>query len=185
MPAEPRIGLVAGPGLPRAEDEVTRAAAQWSSAELLVREKATAAQVTALAESVDLLHVAGHGHHATENPLFSSIDLADGSWFGYDVDTLARTPEVVVLSACELGRASVRSAEETVGMTAAWLHAGARTALSSPALVADDVAGEALARWHQLVAGGASPAEALAALGAEWGAYGAAPLPFVCFGAGW
>ena len=132
-----------------------------------------------------MLHGAGHGDHAAENRLFSTIDLADGPWFGYDVDTLARTPEVVVLSACELGRASVRSAEEAVGMTAAWLHAGARTALSSPALVADDVAGEALARWHQLVAGGAAPAEALAAVGSEWQARDGAPLPFVCFGAGW
>ncbi|HET8561075.1 MAG TPA: CHAT domain-containing protein [Marmoricola sp.] len=185
MPEEPRVGLVAGPGLLRAEEEVARAATRWSSAELLVQDKATASQVSALAEAVDVLHVAGHGHHAAENPLFSSIDLADGPWFGYDVDTLARTPEVVVLSACELGRASVRSAEEAVGMTAAWLHAGARTALSSPALVADDVAGEALARWHQLVAGGAAPAEALAAVGSEWQARDGAPLPFVCFGAGW
>jgi tetratricopeptide (TPR) repeat protein len=180
-----QVGLVAGPGLPRAEEEVARAAGQWPGAELLVGDKATAAQVTELAERVDVLHVAGHGHHAEENPLFSSIDLADGPWLGYDVDTLARTPDVVVLSACELGRASVRSAEETVGMTAAWLHAGARTALSSPALVADDVATDALAQWHRLVAAGAAPADALAEVGAGRDGRHGAPLPFVCFGAGW
>ncbi|HEY6935339.1 MAG TPA: CHAT domain-containing protein [Marmoricola sp.] len=185
LPRDARVGLVAGPGVPRAEPEVARAAAQWSAAEVLLGEKATAAQVSSLAEGVDLLHVAGHGHHSLENPLFSSIDLADGPWFGYDVDTLVRTPGVVVLSACELGRASVRSAEETVGMTAAWLHAGARTALSSPALVADAVAGEALAEWHRLVAAGLAPADALARLGAAWSRADGAPLPFVCFGAGW
>ncbi|HEU4567789.1 MAG TPA: CHAT domain-containing protein [Marmoricola sp.] len=184
-----QVGLVAGPGAPRAEEEVRRAAREWPTAVLLVGEKATAGQVGDLAEGVDVLHVAGHGHHAHENPLFSSIDLADGRWYGYDVDTLARTPDVVVLSACELGRASVRSAEETLGMTAAWLHAGARTALSSPALVADEVACEALARWHRLVAAGAAPADALAEVGAGAGAGPdgphRAPLPFVCFGAGW
>lgn len=184
LPEEPQVGLVAGPGVPRGEEEVTRAATRWSSAEVLLQDKATAAQAAALAGSVDVLHLAGHGHHADENPLFSSIDLADGPWFGYDVDTLANTPAVVVLSACELGRASVRSAEETVGMTAAWLHAGARTALSSPALVADDVACAALADWHRLVAAGTPPAEALARVGADRSADGP-PLPFVCFGAGW
>ena len=184
LPEHPGVGLVAGPGLPRAEEEVIRAAAQWQSAEALVQEKATAAQVTALAEGVDVLHVAGHGHHAHENPLFSSVDLADGAWFGYDVDTLTRTPDVVVLSACELGRASVRSAEETVGMTAAWLHAGARTAVSAAALVADDVASESLADWHRLLAAGVTPADALAQVGAGLDARDA-PLPFVCFGAGW
>lgn len=183
--ADARVGLVAGPGLPRAEDEVIRSATQWPGAELLVGDKATAAQVSALAESVDVLHVAGHGQHADENPLFSSIDLADGPWFGYDVDTLTRSPDVVVLSACELGRVSVRSAEETVGMTAAWLHAGAKTALSSPALVADDVASDALAHWHRLVAAGAAPADALAEVGAALSGGHRAPLPFVCFGAGW
>ncbi|HET8605093.1 MAG TPA: CHAT domain-containing protein [Marmoricola sp.] len=185
LPREAQVGLVAGPGVPRAGDEVVRAAAAWQTAEVLVQEKATAGHASELAERVDVLHVAGHGHHAHENPLFSSIDLADGPWFGYDVDTLARTPDVVVLSACELGRASVRSAEETVGMTAAWLHAGARTALSSPGLVADEVAGEALADWHGLVAAGATPADALAEVGTTHAGRAAAPLPFVCFGAGW
>lgn len=185
LPPDAQVGLVAGPGVPRGGDEATRAAAQWPSAELLVHEKATAARVSELAGRVDVLHVAGHGHHSAENPLFSSIDLADGPWFGYDVDTLARTPEVVVLSACELGRVSVRSAEETVGMTAAWLHAGSRTALSSPTLVADDAASQALAQWHRLVAGGSAPADALAQVVSESSRLTGSPLPFVCFGAGW
>ena len=111
---------------------------------------------------VDVLHLAGHGRHTRENPLFSAVELYDGPWFGYDIDQLARVPSTVVLSACELGRVSVRSGEEAIGMSAAWLHAGARTVLSSPVLIADDVACEAMARWHALVARGAAPADALA-----------------------
>ena len=45
-------------------------------------------------------------------------------------------------------------------MTAAWLHAGVQHVLSSPALVADEVACEALARWHGLVAGRRRPGRA-------------------------
>jgi CHAT domain-containing protein len=90
----------------------------------------------------------------------------------------------VVLSSCELGRASVRSGDEVVGMTAAWLHAGARCVTSSPTLVADDVACEVLAGWHRRVAGGAAPADALADAAAALPA-SAAPSPFLSFGAGW
>jgi tetratricopeptide (TPR) repeat protein len=175
------IGLVAGPRVARAAEEIERVAAQWRSADVLRGEDANAAKVGEVAARVDVLHLAGHGSHAGDHPLFSAVELADGPWFGHDIDLLPRTPSVVVLSACELGQVSVLRGEESVGMTAAWLHAGARTVLSSPALVADDVACEALAHWHRLVAAGAAPADALAeVIGASDGV-----VPFLCFGAGW
>ena len=178
-----RVGLVAGPHVPRGEEEVTRAAREWPGARVLRGEEATAGRVSALAAEVDVLHLAGHGRHPGDNPLFSAVELADGPWFGYDIDQLAATPSVVVLSACELGRVAVRSGEEAVGMSAAWLHAGARTVVSSPALVADDVACEVLAAWHRRVSRGEAPADALAAASRQ-SARGS-PSPFLCFGAGW
>jgi CHAT domain-containing protein len=90
----------------------------------------------------------------------------------------------VVLSSCELGRASVRSGDEVVGMTAAWLHAGARCVTSSPTLVADGVACEVLAGWHARVAKGDAPADALADAVRDLDE-DAAPSPFLSFGAGW
>jgi hypothetical protein len=176
-----RVGLVAGPGVARGQEEVTRAAAAWPDARVLVGPDATTGQVAELAENVDVLHLAGHGRHTRENPLFSAVELVDGPWFGYDIDDLRRTPSTVVLSACELGRVSVRSGEEAIGMSAAWLHAGARTVLSSPVLIADDVACETLARWHGLVARGSAPADALAAVCAAADDV----VPLLSFGAGW
>ena len=181
QPTPRRIGLVAGPRVERAGEEVERAAAEWSSADVLHGADANAAKVAEVAARVDVLHLAGHGTHAGDHPLFSAVELADGPWFGHDIDLLPHTPALVVLSACELGQVSVLRGEESVGMTAAWLHAGARTVLSSPALVADEVACEALAHWHRLVASGAAPADALAeVVGAADGV-----VPFQCFGAGW
>jgi tetratricopeptide (TPR) repeat protein len=180
-----RVGLVAGPHVPRGEEEVTRAGAQWRGAEVLCGAEATAARVSDLASRVDVLHLAGHGRHPGDNPLFSAVELADGPWFGYDIDQLATTPATVVLSACELGRVAVRSGEEAVGMSAAWLHAGARTVVSSPALVADDVACEVLAGWHHRVSRGEAAADALAAASDAVGGAEAAPSPFLCFGVGW
>jgi tetratricopeptide (TPR) repeat protein len=176
-----RIGLVAGPRVARAAEEVERAAAEWQAADVLHGDDANAAKVGEVAARVDVLHLAGHGVHAGDHPLFSAVELADGPWFGHDIDLLRRTPSIVVLSACELGQVSVLRGEETVGMTAAWLHAGARSVLSSPALVADEVACDALAHWHRLVAAGAQPADALAAVIAESDGV----VPFLCFGAGW
>ncbi|MGY2873966.1 tetratricopeptide (TPR) repeat protein [Marmoricola sp. URHA0025 HA25] len=181
-PGKPkRIGLVAGPRVDRAAEEVDLAAAEWKSADVLHGDDANAAKVAEVAGRVDVLHLAGHGVHAGDHPLFSAVELADGPWFGHDIDLLPQTPSVVVLSACELGQVSVLRGEETVGMTAAWLHAGARTVLSSPALVADAVACDALAHWHRLVAAGAAPADALA----EVVASADGVVPFQCFGAGW
>ncbi|HET9996295.1 MAG TPA: CHAT domain-containing protein [Nocardioides sp.] len=180
----PRVGLVAGPHVERAEEEVTRASAAWPRATVLTGGRAVATQVANLASKVDVLHLAGHGRHPGDNPLFSAVELADGPWFGYDIDQLPHTPATVVLSSCELGRASVRSGDEVVGMTAAWLHAGARCVTSSPTLVADDVACEVLAGWHARVAKGDPPADALADAVRDLDD-GAAPSPFLSFGAGW
>ncbi len=174
-------GLVAGPRVARGPEEVTRAAAAWPAAEVLRHGEATTSAVAALAERVDLLHLAGHGRHTGENPLFSAIELADGPWFGYDLDRLRRPPATVVLSACELGRVAVRSGEEAIGSTAAWLHAGARTVLSSPVLVADDVACEAMADWHARVARGTAAADALA----EVVSRADDVVPVLAFGGGW
>lgn len=44
---------------------------------------------------------------------------------GHDIAAVDPVPAHVVLSACEFGRATVRAGEETLGMTAAWQHAGA------------------------------------------------------------
>jgi hypothetical protein len=176
-----RVGLVAGPGVARGPEEVSRGAAAWKEARVLCDDDATAARVAELAAEVDVLHLAGHGRHTGENPLFSAVELADGPWFGYDIDQLPRAPSTVVLSACELGRVTVRSGEEAIGMSAAWLHAGARTVLSSPVLIADDVACEAMGRWHTLVARGTAPADALAEVcaGAD------DVVPMLSFGVGW
>ena len=174
-------GFVAGPRVVRAEAEVRAAAEAWRSAPVLAGGEATAVAVSELAGRVDVLHVAAHGRHSAENPLFSGLELVDGTWFGYDIDQLPAVPDVVLLSACEVGRSSVRWGEELIGMTAAWLHAGARCVLASPAAVNDVAAYDALVRVHEALASGADPATALAATVSAV-TTDAAPAPFLCFG---
>ncbi len=174
-------GFVAGPRVSRAEDEVVAAAKEWPDATVLVGDRANAAAVSDLAASVDVLHVAAHGRHAAENPLFSGLQLVDGPWFGYDIDRLPSVPDVVLLSACEVGRSTVRWGEELIGMATAWLHAGARRVIASPAAVNDRAAYDVLVAVHQQLAAGVDPATALAAAVPAVAA-DTAPVPLVCFG---
>jgi tetratricopeptide (TPR) repeat protein len=175
-------GFVAGPRVDRAHEEVKRAAQAWRSADVLVGEDVRAEPVGQLASQVDVFHVAAHGRHSADNPLFSGLELADGPWFGYDIDQVRSIPSTVILSACELGRSTIRWGEESIGMTVAWLHAGARCVIASPAMVDDDVACEVLAATHQQLAAGAQPADALAEAMA---AVDQGVAPFICFGSGW
>jgi CHAT domain-containing protein len=87
----------------------------------------------------------------------------------------------VLLSACEVGRSTVRWGEELIGMATAWLHAGARCVIASPAAVAYQAAYEALLAVHRGLAQGLEPAAALAAAVPAPTAE-QAPAPFLCFG---
>jgi tetratricopeptide (TPR) repeat protein len=182
-PRPRRVGLVAGPGVARAVEEVHNAGRAWQTARVLTGAAATASQVSRVAAEVDLLHVAAHGRHSADSPLFSGLELVDGTWHGYDIDQLPQVPQLVVLSACELGRSAVRWGAETLGATVAWQHAGAACVIASPTRVGDDVACEVLTATHTALAAGRSPSDALAAARASADTEGV--VPFTCFGAGW
>ena len=87
----------------------------------------------------------------------------------------------MVLSACELGQATVRPGDEALGLTRALLHSGTSTIISGVAKVSDEGAADLMVDYHRRLAAGAAPAYALAdALQAT-----TEPVPFGCFGAGW
>jgi CHAT domain-containing protein len=127
-----------------------------------------------------IAHVAAHGVHQTENPLFSSLRLADGPLFAHELDQSARTPDHVVLSACELGLATVRPGDEALGLTSVLLHLGTHSVVSGVARVGDVLAEQTMADYHSRLANKQDSAEALAGALADAG-----PAPFVCFGAAW
>ncbi|MEV4687114.1 CHAT domain-containing protein [Microbacterium sp. LWH3-1.2] len=175
-----RVALAAGPRVERAAEEVARAAVAWPEALVLRDADASVAALTAAASHADLLHVAAHGRHSAEHPLFSGLQLHDGTLFGYDVDLIENVPHTVVLSACEVGRSSIRWHEEAVGMTRVWLHAGARSVVAAPVVIADDEACELLAAMHEGLAAGIAPSEALAEASRRTGIV----APFQVHGAG-
>ncbi|MEQ6899439.1 CHAT domain-containing protein [Microbacterium sp. KR10-403] len=162
-------GFGVGPRVARGDEEVRAAADAWASSTVLQGDAASVDAVTSLAARVDVLHVAAHGRHAVDNALFSGLELSDGTLFGYDIDRIDHVPDVIVLSACEGGRSSVRWGEEAVGMARIWLSAGARCVIATPVVVADDDACELLGTLHGELAAGRAPAEALAAASTRTG----------------
>src|SRR4029078_9116278 len=102
-------------------------------------------------------------------------------WFGYDIDTQDSVPDVVLLSACEVGRSTLRGGEELIGMTAALLQARAQCVIASAAAINDAVAHDVLVAVHRGLADGLSPAIALAQAVVEVDPDGP-PAPLICFG---
>jgi hypothetical protein len=185
LPVGGRVGIALGPRVARGDEEADAVVAAWrgvsDAAGVQLRgPDATVDAVTALAGRVDLLHVAAHGRHAVDNPLFSGFEMVDGTLFGYDLDRVAKVPSVVVLSACEAGRSSVRWGEEAVGMTRVWMHAGTRAVVAAPVIVADDAACELLGAMHAGLAAGLSVSGSLARASTETGIV----APFQVYGSG-
>ncbi|GAA0400094.1 hypothetical protein Acor_22620 [Acrocarpospora corrugata] len=171
--------LIAGPDLEHAEAEVRGIAAIYRGSRALVGGEATVEATLAALGGAEIAHLAAHGHHERENVLFSRLDLRDGPLMAYDLQRLERAPRHVVLSACDLGQAVVRSGDEILGFTAALLYLGTPTVISSIAPVPDDVAAQVMTGYHCEIARGAEPAAALAV-----SAQGQDSASFLCFGSG-
>jgi hypothetical protein len=173
------VVAVAGPDLAHSEQEVRAIGEAWPGARVLAR--GSRDELVSALSSATVVHVAAHGQHHADNPLFSQIRLTDGPLFAYELDHTSLAAEHVVLSACELGQATIRAGDEALGLTSVLLRLGSRSVISGVARVPDDVAAEVMTRYHGALAGGLDSASALA--GACVGS--ATPAPFVCFGATW
>ncbi len=170
--------VAAGPALNRAGAEIVEVAELYPGSNLIPAEKSDPEVILQSLDGASVAHLAAHGNHEPENVLFSRLNFAQGPLNAYELLGLDQPPAHVVLSSCDLGRSTVTVGHETLGFTAALLHAGTSTVVSSLGRVPDDLAAEMMIDYHRRCAAGATPAEALAAVGENrpW-------HPFVCFGA--
>ena len=183
-----RAVLVAGPDLPAAPAEVDELARLHPSATALTAGGATARALAAALPSASLLHVAAHGRFRADNPLFSSLRLADGPLTANDLEAMGPLPAQVVLAACEVGQAEVRAGDELLGLASVLFPAGVRTLVASLALAPDAATHVLMGAYHRALAAGTRPASALSearAVARSSGPAGeAAAAAFCCFGWG-
>ncbi|UJH71659.1 CHAT domain-containing protein [Ornithinimicrobium sp. INDO-MA30-4] len=128
------------------------------------------------------MHVAAHGEHHAENPLFSTLQMADGPLFAHDLEGQPMRSRHVVLSSCHGGVARARGGQEALGMTASLLELGATTVVGPVSAVPEAVAASTMVDYHRGLAAGVEASQALADAVAD-----ADPLAglFSCFGSQW
>ncbi|MFL6130840.1 MAG: CHAT domain-containing protein, partial [Mycobacteriales bacterium] len=134
-----RVVLVAGPGLPEGAAEVADLSRLYPSALTLSGAEATVDAVAAALDGADLAHIAAHGRFRTDQPLLSSLRLADGPLTVYDLERLTRAPRLIVLASCSAALAEIRPGDELMGLAAALLAQGT-TAVVAPLLPVPDSA---------------------------------------------
>jgi tetratricopeptide (TPR) repeat protein len=146
--------------IPHAEREAVEVAAAIPSSRLFVNDQATAGHFFANAPGTDVIHLACHGLHRAENPLFSALRLADGWITAREIMNMSLDGATVVLSACESGRNSVDGAEP-LGLGWAFLAAGAAAVVVSLWSVQDDVAPDLMAEFYRCLVSGSDAASSL------------------------
>src|SRR5262249_45660333 len=122
---------VPDPIAPRVEDEVIGLEALFPGSVPLLGEAATIAALKQAAPSADIIHMACHGRFRSDNPLFSSLRLADGWLTVRDAYDLRLNCGLVTLSACETGISAVAPGDELIGLARGFFSAGAPSILVS------------------------------------------------------
>ncbi|GAA3103432.1 tetratricopeptide (TPR) repeat protein [Kribbella aluminosa] len=162
-PADRRVVLVLGPGLPAARGEVMRLAAAYPDATVLADGDATADNVLRALDGAWIAHIAAHGTFRADSPLFSSLRLDDGPLTVYDFERLRRAPYRMILSSCDSGLAKPVGADELLGLSSSLIPLGAAGILASVVPVNDPATAPLMLAVHANLRAGQSLAEAFAA----------------------
>ncbi len=129
-----------------------------------------------------------HGSFRSDNPLFSSLRLADGPLTVHDLERLGDVPELIVLSACESGLSAVAPGDELMGLASAFLGLGARALIGSVVPVPDEHVRPFMVSLHRRLRAGDTVSSALAETQGAWATAdddaAIAALAFICLGAG-
>ena len=155
------VHVSVGPSVPRASSEGRAIVGTWGDGARLVEPSRRDELVGALSRP-GVVHVAAHGTHQVESPLFSSLVLHDGPVFAHELQPTGVCADHVVLSACEVGLTSARPGHESLGLAVSLLSLGARSVVAAVSPVPDDVAASTMTRHHELLASGLPSDEALA-----------------------
>lgn len=110
---------------------------------------ATFAAYTKNAPRFDLLHLACHGQFRPENPLFSSLHLADGWVTVRDICAQKLTAGLVTLSACETGMNKIFAGDEILGLARGFLSAGASSLVLSLWTVSDEATARLMKSFYE------------------------------------
>jgi hypothetical protein len=180
--------LVAGPDLALADAEVSDLASLYPGARVMSSQESDVGSVQSHLDGAGVAHIASHAFFQHENPMFSSLRLADGDLYVYDIERLDTAPGLVVLSACDSGFTEAHAGEELMGLSSALLSMGTHSIIASVGLVPDSTGTrELMVALHRGLVSGLSTSQALHRAqteAAETADGYVAASSFICIGAG-
>lgn len=132
----------------------------------LYGKRATIDRYHRAAPDYGIIHLASHAVSSQVNGVRSRVYLLDEEGvpqplFAKDLERTTLNAELVVLSACETGGGGRNVVEGRVGLTKAYLGAGARAVVASSWAVDDYATSELMAVFYAATARGAAPHEAI------------------------
>ena len=153
--------------LPGAAAEGERVAQQLGGAQLLTGRGATKAALLQAGSGAEVLHIATHGYADPDVPEFSGLLLAGAGDQPYEVLTAQEVylwslqARLVTLSACQTGLGQTVEGEGLLGLTRAFIYAGARDVLCSLWPVSDESTAQLMTGFYAALQGGAPVEDAL------------------------
>jgi CHAT domain-containing protein/tetratricopeptide (TPR) repeat protein len=147
--------------IPLVNQEIKALQKIFTESESFTGEDATFAAYTRNAPEFDILHFACHGQFRAENPLFSSLQLADGSVTVRDICAQNLRANLVTLSACETGLNKIYAGDEILGLARGFLSAGVSSLILSLWTVNDAAAAELMQDFYKNLQRGANVSASL------------------------
>lgn len=124
--------------IPLANEEVEKLKRLLREARSVTGKNATFGSFQNEAPLAELIHLACHGQFRHDNPMFSSLHLADGWVTVRDLYQIRLKAKLVTLSACETGLSKVHAGDEILGLARGFLSAGAKALVLSLWTVNDE-----------------------------------------------
>jgi CHAT domain-containing protein len=129
----------------------------------LLDEAATTGELRQNSSRCDVLHLACHAQFRSDNPLFSSLRLADGWFTVRDAYSLKLNCGLVTLSGCDTGMNAIAPGEELMGLARGFFSAGTPSVMLSLWTVDDEATTELMEAFYRELARTKSPAGSLRA----------------------
>jgi len=161
------LDLMASIPLPGAESEGRRVAERFPGASLAVGKEATKERFYLDGANCEVLHLATHGYVDPEIPEFSGLLFAGQGEKSYEVLTAQEVygwslnARLVTLSACQTGLGKTVEGEGLLGLSRAFIAAGAQDVVCSLWPVADVSTEKLMVAMYSALPGSASIEEAL------------------------
>ena len=148
--------------LEHADEEVDAISRLYEKRIVLDRSNGTRENVLKQAKEYGTIHFACHGQFRGDIPQLSGLKLADGWFTIVDIlNNLELNASLVALSACQTAKSRQDGGDEVVGLTRAFLYAGAPSIIASLWSVEDEATSILFQRLHAYLREGDDKAKAI------------------------